>query len=344
MKSAHNKTLIPSFRTTVACGVYLDGSRVPGVFTYRTAFEWVNTHKKGFVWLGLQEPNEHQMQSIAEVYNLHELIVEDAVSAHQRPKLERYDDTLVLSLRTVRYTGQNVADSSHHLVETGEIMIIVGSNFVITVRHGNHAGLSRVRAQLESDPDVLTYGPTGVLHAVADNVVDNYLAVTNHIENDVDEIEDRVFEPKQLIEIEEIYHIKREVLELRHVIAPLATPLHQLATGFGDLIPEGIGSYFRDVEDHHLRISSEVQNFDDVLTSLVDAAVAKVSVQQNTDMRKISAWVAIAAVPTMVAGIYGMNFDNMPELHTSYGYYVVVIVMILSCFALFVHFRNNRWL
>ena len=233
---------------------------------------------------------------------------------------------------------------ANEVVETGEIMVMAGNEFVITVRHGDHTGLSGVRKQLEELPERLALGPTAVMHAVADHVVDTYVDVTAAVEYDVDALEENVFSPGRRIEIEPVYLLKREVMELRRAVDPLDAALRRLTSSEDKLIPKEVRRYFRDVQDHHTSVNERIASYDEVLTSLIDAALAKVGIQQNTDMRKISAWVAIASVPTMIAGIYGMNFDNIPELHWKYGYFVVLTLLATICVGLWRTFRRNHWL
>ena len=198
--------------------MYVDGERLPGRWTHDRALAEVRRRDEGFVWIGLHEPDEEQIKGIAEVFGLHELAVEDAVHAHQRPKLERYDDTLFMVLKTVCYVGHAQPTTANEIVETGEIMVFVGPDFVITVRHGEHSSLQRVRRKLEADPEQLALGPAAVLHAIADHVVDTYLEVTEAIEDDIDEMEAEVFTPRSTMDAEQIYVMKREVLELRRAV------------------------------------------------------------------------------------------------------------------------------
>ncbi|OZC80929.1 magnesium transporter [Rhodococcus sp. 06-156-3C] len=343
-QAAGPKVPVPTARAIVDCAVYVDGHRLPGKYTHSAAVAEVRKRGEGFVWLGLHAPDEGQMDGVAQCYGLHELMVEDAVHAHQRPKLERYDDVLFLVLRTISYVEHESVTTANEIVESGEIMVFLGRDFVITVRHGEHSGLSGVRRTLENNPEQLALGPSAVLHAVADHVVDEYLEVTGSIERDVDVMEEEVFSPHHHVPIENIYLLKREVVELRRSVTPLSTPLNQLAQSSENPVPKAVRRYLRDVQDHHTLVAERVAEFDEVLSSLVDAALARVTMQQNMDMRKISAWVAIAALPTMVAGIYGMNFDNIPELHWKYGYYIVVAVVAVACVGLFATFRKNDWL
>jgi magnesium transporter len=328
----------------IDCAVYVDGERLPGSWTHADAVAEVRKRRDGFVWIGLFEPDESQIQGVANTFGLHELAVEDAVTAHQRPKLDRYEETLFMVLKTVRYVEHESATSANEIVETGEIMAFLGKNFIVTVRHGRHSELSKLRHELECEPDRLRIGPAAVLHGIADRVVDSYLAVSESFENDIDVIETSVFAPRSPIGAEQMYLMKREILELRRAVMPLAIPLRRLAEGYTPLIPEQVRSYFRDVDDHLTTVSERVASFDELLTTLVDATLAKISLQQNTDMRKITAWAAIIAVPTMVVGVYGMNFDYMPELHWRFGYPLVICVILGACLILYRIFRRNRWL
>jgi magnesium transporter len=335
---------VPLSAYVVDCAVYVGGKRLPGRWTHIEAIKEVRKRHEGFVWIGLHEPDSDQIQGIADTFGLHELAVEDALEAHQRPKLERYDDTLFLVVKTVRYVEHESPTTANEIVETGELMVFLGRDFVITVRHGNHSGLARLRRELDDDPERLQLGPAAVVHAIADHVVDHYLDVTGRIENDIDVMEAQVFAPRSQVSAEQIYLMKREVLELRRAVMPLATPIQRLAEGYTRLVPDEVRSYFRDVADHLTTVSERVAAFDELLSTLVDATVAKISLQQNTDMRKITSWAAIITVPTMIAGIYGMNFDYLPELHWKFGYPLVITVILAICLLLYRIFRKNGWL
>jgi magnesium transporter len=332
----------------VDCGIYVDGERLPGKYTHAAALTKVHeieeTGQEAFVWIGLHEPDDHQMQSVADVFCLHRLAVEDAVQAHQRPKLERYDDTLFLVLKTVNFVPHESVALAREIVETGEIMVFVGSDFVVTVRHGDHTGLAGVRKQMEAEKDLLRLGPYGVMHGIADHVVDSYLDVTCLMEVDIDNVESETFSPGSKVGIEQIYLLKREVVELRRAVSPLSVALAKIPSDHKDLMTKEVLRYMRDVIDHQNQAADQINSYDEMLSSLVQAALAKTGMQQNTDMRKISAWVAIAAVPTMIAGIYGMNFDFMPELHQVWGYPAVLILMTTVCGVLYTTFRRNHWL
>ncbi|MBO0679632.1 magnesium/cobalt transporter CorA [Mycolicibacterium sp. S2-37] len=339
---------VPVARAMVDCAVYSAGVRLPGKYTHAAALDKVRELESegvsAFVWVGLHEPDEHQMQAVADVFDLHELAVEDAVHAHQRPKLERYDDTLFLVLKTVNYVEHESVGKAREIVETGEIMIFVGADFVVTVRHGDFSGLAGVRHEVESSPAKCRLGPYAVMHAIADHVVDSYLDVTDLVETDIDAMEENVFSPTIATDVEHIYMLKREIVELRRAVAPLTLALQRLNGDHNDLISKEVRRYIRDVLDHNTQAADRITTYDDLLSSLVQAALGKVAMQQNVDMRKISAWVAIAAVPTAVAGIYGMNFEHMPELHWTYGYPAVLLVMFTVCSLLYRTFRHNGWL
>ncbi|WP_201298169.1 magnesium and cobalt transport protein CorA [Nocardia sp. CY41] len=334
---------VPTAQAIVDCAVYVDGERLPGRFTHQAALARAREEDTGFVWLGLHDPDAAQMADIAETFGLHQLATEHALQRHQRPKLERYDDSLLLVLRTVSYVPHEI-DSVSEIVETGEIIVFTGPDFVVAVRHGEHSGLAEVRKALEEDPAQLALGPGAVLHAIADRVVDSYIDVAQSVENDIDEMEEEIFTPRSKVTVESIYQLKREVVELRRAVNPLAAPLELLGHKPDLPVPKEVRRYLRDVAEHHAAVAERINDFDEALSALISAALARIGVQQNTDMRKISAWVAIAAVPTMIAGIYGMNFDHMPELHQVWGYPMVWALILAICTGLFFTFRRNKWL
>lgn len=324
------------------CAVYVDGKRLRGRFTHESALAEVRERGTGFVWVGLHQPDEMQMADIAQTFGLHPVAVADAVEGFQRPRLDRYDDTLLLVLRTVAYVEHELHTVSE-IVETGDIAVFIAPDFVVAVRHGEHSGLSGVRRELEADPERLRLGPGAVLHSIADHVVDTYIAVTEALEAEVDAMEEAVFTPRSHVSIEAIYQLKREIVELRRAVGPLAIPLQLLGKPDMPLHKE-VRRYLRAVADNHTAVAERIRDFDESLSALITAALAKTSVQQNTDMRKISAYIALAAVPTMLAGIYGMNFEHMPELRQVWGYPAVLILIVILCSALLVNFRRNKWL
>jgi magnesium transporter len=321
----------------VDSGLYQDGCRVEG----RLALEEVPEaclRPDSFVWLGLYEPTTDEFDSVRTAFGLHELAVEDAVKAHQRPKLEVFDDSLFVVLKTARYID------AAETVDFGEIQVFIGEHFVVVVRHGEATALTSVRRNVEARPDLLRCGPGAVLHAIVDHVVDEYGPVVIGVERDIREVELEVFADEGENPVERIYKLKREVLEMRQAVLPLAEALEALHHRKFELIHEDIREYFRDVHDHTLKVIGQIDTFSDLLTSILSANLTWVSVRQNEDMRKISAWVAIAAVPTMLAGIYGMNFQHMPELGWEVGYPLILGTMALACGLLYRFFRRSGWL
>ena len=335
----------PLGSSVVKCVTYQDGVRVPVGGDLVDAVERVRKKEDGFVWLGLHEPTNEEFAGIAELFDLHPLAVEDAIEAHQRPKVERYGETLFAVFKTVCYVEHEKLTATSEVVDTGEIMVFVGAEFVITVRHGRHGSLGPLREELESNPRQLAKGPAAVLHAIADHVVDDYLSVTDSVQADIDQVETDVFaENGARADPGRIYQLKRELLELKRAVVPLSRPLEELATRPMRVIGPEIQAYFRDVSDHLLRAKEQIASFDELLNSILQAHLAQVTVAQNEDMRKITAWAAVIAVPTMVCGVYGMNFDHMPELHWRYGYPLVIGVIFVSCLVLYRGFRRNGWL
>lgn len=328
--------------SVVAWAHYLDGVRTDctdlAVATHHAV------QGKGFVWLGLKDPSDEDMAGFATQFNLHPLAIEDAVEGHSRSKLEQFGDTLFAVISTVAYVDHTELTDSSEIVSTGQVMIFVGNNFVMTVRRGEQSQLRTLRSRLEADPGRLIRGPAEVLYSVIDKIVDDYLQVVADFEQDIDEIEGLVFSRQGTHQINRVYNLKRELIEFKRCVVPLGAPLQALASRPLVTIPDHMRAYFRELSDHHLEAREAVQSFDEVLSTILSAALARASVEDNQDMRKISAWVAIVAVPTMIAGIYGMNFDNMPELHWRYSYFVVVGMIVLVMATLYVGFRRNRWL
>jgi magnesium transporter len=327
----------------VDCAAYIDGVRVPGCHDPVLAIQRVRATRRGYVWVGLHEPDTDEMSQVAELFGLHELAVEDAVHAYQRPKLDRYTSSLFLVLKTVCYVDHPTGAASQ-IVQNGEIMMFLGEDFIVTVRHGSHSQLTGVRARLEADAEQLAIGPAAVMHAIADRIVDEYVTVIEQVEDDIDEMENAVFTTSKPVDIEQIYLLKREILGLRRAVAPLAAPLRALSGTPHPLVPAEIREYFSDVDDHLSAVAERVGTFDEMLTTLVNAALAEVTTRQNEDMRKISAWAAIALVPTAIAGIYGMNFEHMPELSWTYGYPLAIGTIAAVCVLLYMLLRRRGWL
>ena len=296
------------------------------------------TEPGDFVWVGLHEPTEDELATVEVEFGLHPLAVEDAFMAHQRPKLERYEHTLFLTLRSLWYVDAEDA------VETGEINMFVGDDFVITVRHGSGSELHSARLDLEAKAAVLTHGPSAVVYAVCDRVVDGYLSVMSSLEEDVDEVETSVFSAERTNDSARIYTLKREIAEARRAVMPLREPMRRFATGAVPGIEEASAPFFRDVLDHLTRVAETVDGLDLLLSTAFDAHVAQIQVQQNEDMRKISAGAALVVVPTLIAGIYGMNFRHMPELAWRFGYLYAVLLMVGAVSLLWMWFKRSGWL
>ncbi len=337
-------TSAPEPRTPiVGVGVYVDGELVPHTGDHRAAARLAR-ERGGYVWLGRYEPTEEELGGVAAEFGLHPLAVEDAVKAHQRPKLERYDDMLFMVVKTCRYVEHDELTSTTEVITSGEVMVFVGADYVVTVRHGEHTPLHGLRERLTGNTKLLRHGPAAVLYAIADLVVDAYVEVAGQVAADVDELEESVFSPRRTDDIGRIYQLKRRLLELRRSVSPLAVPLQTLAERDLQLIPAPMRAYFRDVDDHLSRVGDQITGFDELLTSILQASLARVSLDDNEDVRKISAWAAIAVVPTAVAGIYGMNFDNMPELHWRFGYPLLMTLLLAACLLLYRQFKRSGWL
>jgi len=291
-----------------------------------------------FVWVGLHDPTMDEIEDVAIAFGLHPLAVEDAVKAHQRPKLEHYSDSLFLTLKTLWYVDAEDA------VETGEINIFLGSDFVVTVRHGAGSDLHGARRFLELRPEVLQHGPAAVVYAVTDLVVDGYEDVAASLDVDVDEVEASVFSQRRTSDSARIYVLKREIAEVRRAVLPLRDPMRRFATAQVPGVGTQAALFFRDVADHLVRVSESVDELDSLLSAAFDSHLARISVQQNEDMRKISAWIGLVAVPTLIAGVFGMNFRYMPELGWVFGYPMAVGLMALSSLVLWILFKKSGWL
>ncbi|MEW2511618.1 magnesium/cobalt transporter CorA [Streptomyces sp. NPDC046870] len=329
----------------VDCAIYRHGHRTEGPEDLSDALAEARA-AGGFVWIGLHEPSEREFDLVTQEFGLHPLAVEDALKAHQRPKLEVYDDSLFMVLKPVVYEPESDA------VSAGEVMVFIGDCFVVTVRHGECSPLAAVRHRLEEEPEMLDKGPTAVLYAIADATVDHYLEVATELQTDLDELEAEVFQPEtggSRTTASRIYTFKRQVLEFRRATGPLTLPLARLAGNgpMGGTLPfvhDKARPFFRDVGDHLMRVNESVEALDRLVSDILSAHLAQMSVRQNDDMRKISAWAAMAAIPTMIAGIYGMNFDHMPELHWLWSYPAVILVMALLEVLLYRQFKRRGWL
>lgn len=326
----------------VDCAIYRDGHRTDGPADFSDALEEARATGDAFLWIGLHEPTEKEFKLVSSEFGLHPLAVEDALAAHQRPKLEVYDDSLFAVIKPVVY------DHESDTVSTDELMVFIGDSFVVTVRHGEGAPLAAVRRRLEAEAEVLKHGPTAVLYAISDAIVDHYIDVAGELQVDLEELETEVFAPTATGDSKNtaarIYTFKRQVLEFRRATVPLVTPMARLAGAGVPFVHDRSQPFFRDVQDHLTRANEQVEGLDRLLSDILSAHLAQMGVRQNDDMRKISAWAAMAAVPTMVAGIYGMNFEHMPELKWAWAYPAVILLMAGVVLGLYRQFKRRGWL
>jgi len=336
----------------VDSAVYCGGKRASSPKTLPDTFRELRQHADGMAWIGLYRPNETELTTLAREFDLHELAVEDAIHAHQRPKLERYGETLFVVLRAARYRDDREE------VEFGELHIFIGPDFVVTVRHAESPDLSIVRRRLESDPELLSLGTEAVLYAILDAVVDGYEPVVIGLENDIDEIESEVFSGDANVS-RRIYELSREVVDFQRAVHPLTGMLAQLSAGFDKYgIDMELRRALRDVDDHVTQVNERVDGFRNALRDILTVNSILVAQKQNDEMtrlsqminaqneevKKISAWAAIGFAPTLVAGVYGMNFRNMPELRWYYGYPLAVALMAAISIGLYIIFKKRDWL
>src|SRR3954454_17218954 len=319
---------------------YKDGVRQhEETLTPDSAAELRRTAGQGeFVWIGIHDPEPGDLEQYAKLFDLHELAVEDAQQAHQRPKIEDYGQDVFIVLKTAHY------HEDREEVHFGEIAMFAGPGYVITVRHGPGSELATARQRLEARPDLLKLGASSAIWAVLDKVVDDYIPVVDAIEDDIEEVEKDVFDDDVPAPTARIYNLKREVIEFHRAVWPLLSPLEMLEQGGFERVPTELVSYFRDVADHARRVDEQVTSQRELLTSVLEANLALVSVNQNEVVKKISAIAGIIAVPTFIASVYGMNFDHMPELHWRFGYPAAMLTMGLAVAALVAFFRRIDWL
>ncbi|PSL00801.1 magnesium transporter [Murinocardiopsis flavida] len=291
-----------------------------------------------FCWIDLHEPTAEEFELAAKELELHPLAVEDALSPHQRPKLERYGKVVLVVLKALTY------DPDTRDVESGEVLVFLGRNYVVTVRHGDIDPLGPVRHRLDGDPELLEFGAPVVLYGVLDAIVDEYVEIADQVQDAVTELEERVFLSLKGTLASEIYALKREVLQMHNAIQPLVPVMNAIVAGDTVRVTAGAMPFFRDVADHVMQVNGKVASINELLPQVMSAYLAQVSVQQNDDGRRITAWAAIMAVPTMVAGVYGMNFTHMPELKSVWGYPSAMIFIAGACIALFVGFKRSKWL
>lgn len=330
--------------TIIDNAVYVGGIRSADPTSLQQTYETL-AERGGMAWIGLYRPTAGEMASVAEEFGLHPLAVEDAISAHQRPKMERYDNNLFTVLRPARYLD------SEEVVEFGELHIFTGEDFVITVRHAETPGVARTRHRLENQPELLAQGPEAVLYALLDQVVDDYAPVVAGLENDIDEIEDQLFAGDPNVS-RRIYQLSREVIQFQRAVHPLEAMMAQLASGSEKYhVDIETQRYLRDVADHVQNVTARVDSFRQLLQNAltVDGTLTAnrqnaASAVQNEEVKKISSWAAIFFAPSFVASLYGMNFVNMPELHWAWGYPMAVGLMIVLGATIYMIFKRNKWL
>jgi magnesium transporter len=323
-------------REIINCAAYAEGKRIADVNL--SDVHDVLKKENQFVWIGLYEPAEEILTRVQEEFNLHELAVEDAHMAHQRPKVELYADSIFVVLRTAQMNQE------HH-AEFGETHFFVGDNFIVVVRHGSNVPYTEVRTRCESTPELMKKGQGFVLYAVMDFIVDRYFPVVHELELELESIEAKIFKEKPSRETtEQIYDLKRELLEIKRAVSPLVDICNRLMRFDIKCISEDTRPYFRDIYDHVVRINEMVDNTRELLNSAMEANFSLISIAQSDVSKKFAGWAAIIAVPTMVAGFYGMNFKFMPELAWHYGYYVVITVTISICATLYFFFKRSGWL
>ncbi len=331
--------------------VYVDGRRTADPRSLDETYELLR-QRHGMAWIGLYRPDAGEIRSVAREFDLHPLAVEDAITAHQRAKLERYGTTLFTVLRPARYLDDT------ERVEFGEVHVFTGEGFVVTVRHAEAPDLGRVRDRLERAPELLRLGPEAVLYAILDQVVDEYAPVVAGLENDIDEIEDQLFKGDPTVS-RRVYELAREVIEFQRATRPLLGMLHSLEAGFDKYnVDVELRRNLRDVQDHAIRIVERADSFRALLQNALTVQATLVGQQQNDEMRsltetslaqneevkKISAWAAILFAPTLVGTVYGMNFDRMPELHWPLGYPLALGLMVVTSVTLYLVFKRRSWL
>lgn len=327
-----------SHGSIINSAAYCNGVRVAIVPIPDLGDAW--RHSDRFFWVGLYEPSEPLLAHIQEAFGLHDLAIEDAHRAHQRPKLEIYDDSMFVVLRTAR-----LCEDGEHRIEFGETHVFIGPRYVVTVRHGSlksHVGL---RARCEASPQMLAKGEGFVLHALMDFIVDQYFPILDALQEELDELEEQIFGGTFVRSITaRLYHLRRDLLALQQAVTPLIDVSARLSRCTSPLIPPDTQPYFQDVHDHVVRIAELINNLEQLSQIAMEAKFALISVAQNDDTKRLAAWAAIIAVPTMIAGLYGMNFDVMPETRWTYGYPLALLVMATLCGLLYRWFRKVKWL
>ncbi len=324
-------------KEVVNCVAYHKGLRVANVEINEISS--MLRKRDHFVWVGLHEPGADLLKNIQQAFGLHDLAIEDSFKAHQRPKLETYGDSIFLVLRNVQ-----IVPNDYH-IDFGETHFFLGPNYIVNIRHGSSLAYTEVRARCEETPELLSKGPAFALYAVMDSIVDQYFPVIEELEKELDEVEDEIFGNKPTRgTTQRIYELKRELLEVKRVITPIIDICNRLMRFDIKLVPDDTRPYFRDVYDHAIRINEMLETTRDLVTAALEANFSLTSISQSEVSKKFAGWAAIIGVPTMIAGIYGMNFEAMPELHWTYAYPVVLIVTFCLCIILYIFFKRSGWL
>ena len=330
------------------CALYVDGEphepHGKSDADYLAAWNIAQHHAKAFVWLSVHDPSEAELRQLARALGLSGRIVDEAIVASARhPRLISLRGYTLAVIRTARYVQKGGVTASNEIIDTSHVVVLLGDKFALTIRRGTTGELDTVRARLEARPTRLALGPWAVYHAVVERVVDGFLEIMDKFEEDIDEAEAMVL-GKGTADVQVLYWLKRELVEFKRAAAPLARPLENVVGGVLLDIPDPIRRLTRELVDRHHRVMEQLLNFDDLLTSMLSTNLTQISVRQNDDMRKISAWAAIAAIPTIIAGIYGMNFSHMPELHWVASYPVSIVGMLLLVGVMYRIFRRSGWL
>ena len=320
----------------VDSAIYVDGKRTAEPRSLQETYEACRD-RHGVAWIGLYKPTAEEFDFVTREFGLHPLAVEDAISAHQRPKLEHYGDSLFVVLKAARYVDET------ETVEFGEVHVFLGPDYVIVVRHGEAPALREVRAELESEPSLLSVGPMAILHAVMDRVVDDYVPVVEGLETDIEEIEAEVFGGNSGVS-RRVYQLAREVIQFQRATRPLVGILERLVSSRKDELDPELKRYLRDVHDHALQIVERLEGLRELLSNILSVNLTMVGITQNDEVKKISAWAAILFAPTLIGTVYGMNFDNMPELHWKFGYPLALALMVMTSVCLFLVFKRRGWL
>jgi magnesium transporter len=318
---------------------YQDGRKIADHIPIEDISEYVK-RPECFVWVAIKDPTDEELDKMKDEFGLHPLAVEDARQGHQRPKIEEYGDSLFGVVQIPELQGKDI--------EVGEVDLFVGRNYVLSVRHRTEKGFQAVRDRAEMEPHLLKRGAGFVFYALIDNVVDRYFPIVDHLESQLEEIEERIFESTESSShresIKELYALKHKLMVMRHAVEPLIEVVHKLYGGRVPSVCVGVQEYFRDVYDHLLRISQQLDGLRDMVITALSVNLSMITLAENEVVKRLASYAALVAVPTLIAGIYGMNFKNMPELDWIFGYPLALFLMFGIDGLLFLRFRKTGWL